>query len=89
MAFVKKFAPQELEILAIYLTPRNYEKGESLFREGDSGNDLFLLRRGSVSVKIWLPQNGRRKRLRTILVYFMANIFVEIILVSSKTKVKK
>ena len=65
MALVKDFAPRELEVLTKYFTPRTYKLGEYLFREGDSGNDLFLLMQGSVSVKIWLPQNGRQKRLIT------------------------
>jgi CRP/FNR family cyclic AMP-dependent transcriptional regulator len=43
-------APRELEQVAHVAVPRSYERGEVIFREGDSGDSCYVVREGSVSV---------------------------------------
>jgi CRP/FNR family cyclic AMP-dependent transcriptional regulator len=40
--------PRELKSIAQVAVPRNWERGEVIFREGDSGDTCYLLRSGAV-----------------------------------------
>jgi CRP/FNR family cyclic AMP-dependent transcriptional regulator len=40
--------PRELEAVAQVAVPRHWERGEVIFREGDTGDTCYLLRSGSV-----------------------------------------
>lgn len=42
---------------------RSFRAGENIFRHGDRGDELFLIRRGAV--RIMLPVNGKRHHLAT------------------------
>jgi len=59
------FEPNELENFRRELDCLEFRKGEELIREGEESRDLYILTRGSVSVKIHLPANNRKKRLFT------------------------
>jgi sulfate permease, SulP family len=65
MNIVKGFTPEESAHFRKALIRQIYRKGEAVFREGDTGKDLYLLARGSVTVKIRLKESNRLKRLFT------------------------
>jgi anti-anti-sigma factor len=56
---------EERRALEPLLVRRTYAKGEAVFREGDSGRDLFIISRGTASVKIRLNGPRREHRLTT------------------------
>ena len=62
---LKGFDPQELETFRGMLDCMTFSRGEELIREGGQSRDLYILTHGSVSVKIKLPSNNRKKRLFT------------------------
>ena len=43
--------PRELSQVAQVTVPRSYERGEVIFREGDSGDSCYIVRSGSVSIQ--------------------------------------
>ncbi len=65
MNIVRGFTPEESAHFLKALIRQTYRKGEAVFREGDTGKDLYLLTRGSVTVKIRLKESNRLKRLFT------------------------
>ena len=65
MDILKDFNPEEIRVLKQKLTRKNFSKGEIILNEGDTDRNLFFLTRGSVSVRILLPETNRYKRLIT------------------------
>lgn len=65
MDVLRNFTAEEFEVLRRHLVYQQFNKGEVVFYEGDEGRDLFFLNRGFMSVKIYLPENNRPKRLYT------------------------
>ncbi|MFZ1954186.1 MAG: SLC26A/SulP transporter family protein [Desulfobacterales bacterium] len=59
------FSPKELETFCGELDCLAFSRGEQVIREGEENRDLYILTRGSVSVKIHLPSSNRKKRLFT------------------------
>jgi SulP family sulfate permease len=57
------FTPREIQALKQKLTFKSFKKGEIIVRERDLDRSLFFLIRGSVSVRIHLPESDRYKRL--------------------------
>ncbi len=57
--------PKELEMFRSELERLEVNRGEELIREGEESRDLYILTRGSVSIKIHLPNTNRKKRLFT------------------------
>lgn len=55
----------ERDILRRVLVRRGYRRGEVVFREGDAGRELFIIARGSASVKLRLAGQERERRLAT------------------------
>jgi len=53
---------EEIEKVVSCLNTVSVEKGEILFREGDEGNELFIVKSGTVSTSIKLP-DGEEKEL--------------------------
>jgi len=54
LATVEPFAgleSRELQQVAQVAVPRSYERGEVIFREGDPGEALYVVRSGSVSIR--------------------------------------
>ena len=43
--------PRELAQVASVAVPRSFERGEVIFREGDSGDTCYIVRSGSVSIR--------------------------------------
>ena len=65
MEIVQGFTENELNELKKKLHCHYYKGGDNIFREGDPGRDLFFLTRGSVTVKIQLPERNQLIRLFT------------------------
>jgi len=61
----KDFSTEELKIIEPQFIFQTYNKGQLVFHEGDDGRDLYLLTKGSMSVKIHLPERNRHKRIFT------------------------
>lgn len=59
------FSSDELDQMKTLLTKNRFLKGEMVIREGNTDRDLYILTRGSVSVKIILPLSQGEKRLFT------------------------
>lgn len=59
------FTPEEIHALKQKLIFKSFKKGEIILREGDKDRHLFFLTKGSVSVRIHLPESDRYKRLIT------------------------
>ncbi len=65
MEITQGFTDRELEVLQGRLRVRGYRQGEVLIHEGDTNRDLFLLTKGTVTIKMRLPQENRFKRVFT------------------------
>ena len=65
MDILKDFSQEEIQALKQKLTRKTFKKGEIILKEGDIDRNLFFLTRGSVSVRIHLPESDRYKRLIT------------------------
>jgi CRP-like cAMP-binding protein len=48
----------DLERLSASLQPRRYNRGEIIFHQGDVGTDLYILRKGEVTIRLSSP-DGR------------------------------
>jgi anti-anti-sigma regulatory factor len=57
--------PGEQEALRTCVTRRTWSRGTVVFREGDDGRELYIIARGSASVRIRLSGDNREKRLAT------------------------
>lgn len=58
MEFVRGLAPRHLARLASLAREEALDQGRRLFREGDSGEDVYLVQEGRVALEIDIP--GRR-----------------------------
>ena len=56
----------QLEKVRRFLEPVSYSKSEIVFHEGDPGDRIYFILRGSVSVLASLAEDGRTKRLTTL-----------------------
>jgi SulP family sulfate permease len=61
----RDFSTEELNTIKTKLALQTYSKGQLVFDEGDDGRDLYLLTKGSMTVKINLPERNRQKRIFT------------------------
>ena len=59
------FTQEEIHSLEQKLIFKSFKKGETIVKEGDTDRNLFFLTKGSVSVRIHLPESDRYKRLIT------------------------
>jgi len=65
MDILRDFTQEEIHILQQKLTRKTFSKGEIILKEGDTDRTLIFLAKGSVSVRIHLPESDRDKRLVT------------------------
>jgi len=70
----KDFSAQEFKTLKANLVPMKFSENQKVFDEGDSSRDLFIITRGSMSVKIHLPERNRQRR---IITYAPGTVFGE------------
>ena len=61
----RDFSTEELDTIQTKLVHQNYSRGQLVFKEGDHSRDLYLLTKGSMTVKIYLPERNRKKRIFT------------------------
>ena len=66
MDIAEDFNARELGVLKGLLCELYFRAGERILRQGDPGDSVFFLVRGAVSVKIFIPDKKRFKRLLTI-----------------------
>ena len=57
---------RELRVVTRAFQTVEFHKGETIFRQGDEGNALYLIARGLVDVTINLPGTVRRKRIHSL-----------------------
>ncbi|MDX2224237.1 MAG: SulP family inorganic anion transporter [Rhodospirillaceae bacterium] len=50
--------PEDVEVLTHYLRRAEFKAGEVLFREGEVGTKLFLLARGTLTIRLLRPDGG-------------------------------
>ena len=62
---LQNLSTEELETFNRNLVSLNFKKDDNIIAEGDMSRDLYLLKDGSVTVKIHLPEKDRNKRLYT------------------------
>ena len=65
MDILRDFTTEEIHALEQRLARKQFNKGEIIFKEGDTDRNLFFLVKGLVSVRIHLPESDRYKRLIT------------------------
>ena len=65
--------PEEINSIAGLFKVREIKGGEVLFREGEEGNELFIVKRGTVASSIRLPDGGERQ----VAVFNAGNFFGE------------
>jgi len=73
----------ELVMMRTLLERRSYARGEIVFREGDEGNELFMIAKGSASVRIRLPGENRNVRLVT---FAPGTVFGEVALLDREAR---
>lgn len=59
MEFTRDLDPKHLEKLASSATEVEFAEGETIFREGDLGETLYLIQDGLVAVDTHVPGRGR------------------------------
>ena len=58
ISLLSGFAPNEVSTLKLRLTRAVYEKGKTVFQEGDLGDKVFMIAQGTASVFIKQPNGG-------------------------------
>src|SRR5207253_2881397 len=73
----------ELAIFRAALERRTFAKGEVLVREGEPGDELFILARGTASVHLRQPGRARAERINT---FSAGTVFGEVALLDRETR---
>jgi len=73
----------EVAVVGALLLRRVYSPGEVVIKEGSLDRDLFLISRGTVSVRVELPGNGRRRRLAS---FSAGTVFGEVALLDREPR---
>jgi len=64
VALFAGFERTDLEAIESYMTRKSYDRGAVVFREGDSGDEVLIVTKGTASAYLHLP-NGANIRLAT------------------------
>jgi sulfate permease, SulP family len=73
----------ELAVIKSVLVRRVYSKGEIVFREGEAGQELFIIAKGTASVHLRLAGTGRNTRLLT---FAPGTVFGELALLDQEAR---
>jgi SulP family sulfate permease len=73
----------EVKVLARYLALEKYNNAETVIRQGEAGDALYFIVRGSADVTIDLPGTRRRKRIQT---FSAGTFFGEMALLDGKPR---
>ena len=71
MSLFDGFDADEIATLGAYVLRHELTHGDVVFKEGDAGDRVYLIARGSVSIKLQLADEGRARRLAT----FVSGVF--------------
>ena len=74
---------QEVAVFRRLATRRFYKAGETVFSQGDRGDALYYISRGSVDISIHLKETGVGKRLQSL---SEGNVFGEMAILDSKPR---
>ena len=66
MDILQGFEPQDIASIQTILVEKGYAAGETIIREGESADTVYLLASGRVSIYLNLKRGARRQRLSTI-----------------------
>ena len=80
---LRGLSPREVSVLSKYLTFDKYDKGAEIIRQGDPGDALFFIVKGSADVTINLTGHRRRKRIQT---FSAGTFFGEMALLDGKPR---
>ncbi|NOT57572.1 MAG: cyclic nucleotide-binding domain-containing protein [Deltaproteobacteria bacterium] len=56
--FFRDLDPRHLQLIVSCAANVRFEAGQFIFREGEDANHFYLLRHGTVSVEVFVPQRG-------------------------------
>jgi CRP-like cAMP-binding protein len=73
----------ELAVIRAALVRRVYSKGEVVFREGEAGQELYIIAKGSASVRLRLAGTDRTTRLIT---FAPGTVFGELALLDQEAR---
>ena len=74
---------QELAVIRTLVSRRAYSKGEVVFREGDAGDELYVVAHGSASAQLRLPGANRETRLAA---FSVGTVFGELALLDQAAR---
>jgi MFS superfamily sulfate permease-like transporter/CRP-like cAMP-binding protein len=77
------YSSQEIELLTGYLEQHEYDQGEVILNQGETGDRLCILIRGRVDVVIDLPEHGNKKKLLSLCA---GTIFGEMAIIDRKPR---
>lgn len=83
MSIAENFSDDELKIFENLFVKETYETGQKIIEEGEEDKDIFILLKGSVSVKILLSGKDNYKRVST---YSEGVLFGEIAMLDGKPR---
>jgi CRP-like cAMP-binding protein len=56
--FFKDLDPRYLQLIVGCASNVRFEAGQFIFREGDEANQFYLIRHGSASIEVFVPERG-------------------------------
>ena len=78
-----RMSNEELAVVRAIVTRRAYRKGEIIFREGDDGDELYVVAHGSASARLRLPGENRETRLAA---FSIGTVFGELALLDQAAR---
>ncbi len=66
-AIMHNLSPGEIRTIRRAATRHTFEKGESIFEQGDAGNAIFYVAQGRADIYIKLQATGEKKRLHSVM----------------------
>ncbi|HEX4326459.1 MAG TPA: SLC26A/SulP transporter family protein [Burkholderiales bacterium] len=86
MGLAHNFTPEEVSLLSAVLHRLTYAPGQYLFREGDKGDQMFLLSQGAITIKLPLKKTDPDAESRRLVTLSPGVMFGEMVLVESRPR---
>jgi SulP family sulfate permease len=86
MGLAHNFTTEEISLLAAALHRHSYAPGQYLFREGDKGDQMFVLAQGAITIKLPLKQRDPEAESRRLVTLSPGVMFGEMVLVESRPR---
>ncbi|GEM_PF-1272675 len=80
----KDYSDEMLAELSRVIIEKEFDENETIFREGDQGDSLFLVKEGEVMIKRWIDQPGQEEK--TIALIEKGNFFGEMALFDNQPR---